>query len=382
MSITGNLETMNLAELLQWLANNRQTGTLIISNGTIEKRIYLQDGTILSSSSSDPRRLLGHFLVSKGVINEDDLALAMVTQERQGGLLGEILVESGAVEQVTLDRMLRLNAEENICDLFAWQEGSFEFLDGELPDHGLVSLSSNITGLIMEGMRRIDHTAAMKEVIPSPQCVPVAVAPLLDGDELDPGWRGVLEAVDDDRSIEDICMQTHSSEFFVCQVLHRKIVDGKLKIVRPRVIEPERDIVVETVVSTGMVPKGEALIGEAMKQMAARAYESAVRHLRAAASLEPDNRDLRLVIEQTGTQIRAGIAKGGVRPDRVPVLESSLEEMKAMQLTPGEGFILSRINGRSDIRSIAKISPMSEIEALLVFWKLVEAKHISFLGDE
>ena len=382
MAITGNLETMNLAELLQWLANNRQTGTLIISNATIEKRIYLQDGTILSSSSSDPRRLLGHFLVSKGVITEDQLAQAMVIQEQQGGLLGEILVEGGAVEQGTLDRMLRLNAEENICDLFAWQEGSFEFLDGELPDHELVCLSANITGLIMEGMRRIDHTAAMKEVIPSPQCVPVAVATLLDGDELDPGWRGVLEAVDDDRSIEDICLHTHSSEFFVCQVLYRKILEGKLKIVRPRVIEPERDIVVETVVSTGGAPKAEALIGEAMKQLTGGAYESAVRHLHAAASLEPDNRDLRLVIEQKESEIRGAIAKAGVRPDRVPVLESSLDEMKTLRLTPGEGFILSRINGRSDIRSIAKISPLSEIEALLVFWKLVEAKHISFVGDE
>jgi hypothetical protein len=209
MPITGNLETMNLAELLQWLANNRQTGTLIISNGLVEKRIYLQKGSILSSSSSDPKRLLGHFLVSKGVISEETLAQAMAVQEQQGGLLGEILVEGGAIEQETLDRMLRLNAEENICDLFAWEQGSFEFLDGELPDHDLVPMSANITGLIMEGMRRIDHARAMKEVIPSPQCVPVAVGPLLEDDELDLGWRGVLEAVDDDRSIEDICLHTH-----------------------------------------------------------------------------------------------------------------------------------------------------------------------------
>ncbi len=380
MSITGNLETMNLAELLQWLANNRQTGTLNISNGTIEKRIYLREGTILSSSSSDPRRLLGHFLVSKGVITEEILAQAMTVQEQHGGLLGEILVESGAVGQVTLDRMLRLNAEENICDLFAWQEGSFEFLDGELPDHELVSLSSNITGLIMEGMRRIDHTAAMKEVIPSPQCVPVAVAPLLDGDELDPGWRGVLAAVDDDRSIEDICLHTHSSEFFVCQVLHRKITDGKLKIVRPRVIESGAQIVAEKVPGTSEVPKAEALIGEAMNYLKAEDYESAVRHLRAAASLEPDNRDLRLVIEQKEAAIRKAIAEGGVRPDCVPVLESTFDELKALRFSPGEGFILSRINGKSDIRSMAKISPLSELDALLVFWKLAKEKHISFAG--
>lgn len=382
MAITGNLETMNLAELLQWLANNQQTGTLIISNGTIEKKIYLKSGTILSSSSSDPRRLLGHFLVSKGVITEEVLSQAMAVQEDQGKLLGEILIEGGAVDQATLDRMLRLNAEENICDLFAWEGGSFEFLDGELPERELVSVSINITGLIMEGMRRIDHTAAMKDVIPSPECVPVSVASLLDDEELDPGWRGVLEAVDDDRSIDDICMHTHSSEFFVCQVLHRKIVEGKLKIVRPRVIEPEHELVVETVAGPSSAPKAEALVGEAMNQLKVEEYESAVRHLRAAASLEPDNRDLRLVIEQKEEAIRKAIADTGVRPECVPVLESSFEEMKSLRFSPGEGFILSRINGKSDIRSMAKISPLSELDALLVFWKLVKAKHISFAGAE
>ena len=74
MAITGNLETMSLAELLQWLANGRQTGTLIVNNGSVEKKIFLRDGSVLSSSSSDPRGFLGHFLVSKGVIGEDDLA--------------------------------------------------------------------------------------------------------------------------------------------------------------------------------------------------------------------------------------------------------------------------------------------------------------------
>ncbi len=374
MPITGNLETMNLAELLQWLANNRQTGTLIISNGAVEKRIYLQKGSILSSSSSDPKRLLGHFLVSKGVISEETLAQAMAVQEQQGGLLGEILVEGGAIEQETLDRMLRLNAEENICDLFAWEQGSFEFLDGELPDHDLVPMSANITGLIMEGMRRIDHARAMKEVIPSPQCVPVAVGPLLEDDELDLGWRGVLEAVDDDRSIEDICLHTHSSEFFVCQVLYRKLVEGQLKIVRPRVLE--REAQGQASRDAAAAASGEALVGRAMVHLKNGDFEAAMRHLRAASSLEPDNRDLRLVIQQKELEIRGEIADAGVLPDCVPVLISDMKQLRTVNFSPEEGFILSRINGRSDIRSIIKISPLSEIGSLLVFWKLLKEGHL------
>jgi hypothetical protein len=374
MPITGNLETMNLAELLQWLANNRQTGTLIISNGAVEKRIYLQSGDILSSSSSDPKRLLGHFLVSKGVISEETLAQAMAVQEQQGGLLGEILVEGGAIDQEILDRMLRLNAEENICDLFAWEQGSFEFLDGELPDHDLVPMSANITGLIMEGMRRIDHARAMKEVIPSPQCVPVAVGPLLEDDELDLGWRGVLEAVDDDRSIEDICLHTHSSEFFVCQVLYRKLVEGQLKMVRPRVLDREAGS--QASGDAAAAASGEALVGRAMVHLKNGDFEAALRHLRAASSLEPDNRDLRLVIQQKELEIHGQIADAGVLPDCVPVLISDMKKLRTVNFSPEEGFILSRINGRSDIRSIIKISPLSEIGSLLVFWKLLKEGHL------
>jgi hypothetical protein len=381
MAITGNLETMNLPELLQWLANGQQTGTLIVENGSVEKKIFLREGRVLSSSSSDPRGFLGHFLVSKGVINEDDLAKAMAIQSEQGKLLGEILVEGGAIEQEMLDHMLRLKAEENIYDLFAWEEGNFEFLDDELPEYELVPMSANITGLVMEGMRRIDVAKEIEKVIPSMQCVPVSVGPLLDEDEMDFGWRGVLEAVDDDRSIEDICLHTHSSEFFVLDILYRKMQDGKIKIVRPRVISVEP-------VAPAAAPAAEerdepaptntqALISEAMVHLKLGVYETAARHLGAATSLDPHNRELALVIKELESEVMAGLENDGVKFEKVPVLETTLDDLRAMSFSPEEGFILSRINGSSDIASIVKISPLSELDSLLVFWKLSQSGQIS-----
>ena len=380
MAITGNLETMSLAELLQWLANGRQTGTLIVTNGSVEKKIYLRNGAILSSSSSDPRGFLGHFLVSKGVISEDDLAKAMAIQAEQGKLLGEILVEGGAVDQEMLDHMLRLKAEENIYDLFSWEEGSFDFLDDELPEYELVPMSANITGLLMEGMRRIDMTKEMEKVISSTQCVPVAVAPLLDDDEMDFGWLEVLEAVDDDRSVEDICLHTHSSEFFVCDVLFRKVKEGKIKIVRPRVIAPDPQApaaaTAKKSADTGPT-SAQALVSEAMVHLKLGVYEAAARHLGAATSLDPHNRELAMVIKELEGEVMAGLEKDGVKDEKVPVLETTLDDLRAMSFSPEEGFILSRINGTSDIASIVKISPLSELDSLLVFWKLSQSGQIT-----
>jgi hypothetical protein len=386
MAITGNLETMSLAELLQWLANGRQTGTLVVDNGTVEKKIFLRDGAVLSSSSSDPRGFLGHFLVSKGVITEDDLAKAMAIQSEQGKLLGEILVEGGAVDQETLDYMLRLKAEENIYDLFAWEQGHFDFLDDELPDYELVPMSANITGLVMEGMRRIDVTKEFEKIIPSLQCVPVSVAPLLDDDEMDYGWRGVLDAVDDDRSVEDICLETHSSEFFVCDVLYRKVKEGKIKIVRPRVIAPdpvalaapaEQASATGAGDANGAATNAQALISEAMVHLKLGVYEAAARHLGAATSLDPHNRELALVIKELEAEVMAGLEKDGIKYERVPVLETTLDDLRAMSFSPEEGFILSRINGSADIASIVKISPLSELDSLLVFWKLSQSGQIT-----
>jgi hypothetical protein len=379
MAITGNLETMSLAELLQWLANGRQTGTLIVDNGSVEKKIFLRNGAVLSSSSSDPRGFLGHFLVSKGVISEADLAKAMAIQAEQGMLLGEILVEGGAIDQEMLDYMLRLKAEENIYDLFAWEQGHFEFLEDELPEYELVPMSANITGLVMEGMRRIDMTKEMAKVIPSSQCVPVSVGPLLDEDEMDFGWRGVLEAVDDDRSVEDICLHTHSSEFFVCDVLFAKMREGKIKIVRPRVIAPDLQAPAAPVSRAGTdsgPTNAQALISEAMVHLKLGVYEAAARHLGAATSLDPHNRELAMVIKELESEVMAGLEKDGVKYEKTPVLETTLDDLRAMSFSPEEGFILSRINGTSDIASIVKISPLSEMDSLLVFWKLSQSGQI------
>ena len=389
MPINGNLSTMGLAELLQLLANGHQTGTLSVTDGEIEKKIFLQDGEIVSSSSTDPKGFLGQFLISKGLITEEVLAQAMAIQEEQGGLLGEILVQGGALDQERLDHLLRVKAEDNICDLFFWDQGSFEFTDGDLPDYELVRISATISSLVMEGMRRVEHANQIREVIPSPQCIPVAVDSLIDEDEMDMGWRGVLEAVDDDRSIEDIGLHTHSSEFFVCQVLYEKVTEGKLKIVRPRIVAAEpiqsasssEDAIAPDAVAaaegTGPATSAEALIAEANAHLKIGVYEPAARHLRAAASLDPHNRELGLVIKELEAEVMAGIEEDGIKPLAVPVLETTLDDLRAMSFSPEEGFILSRITGTVDIDSIVKTSPLSELDSLLVFWKLARAYHIT-----
>ncbi len=60
----------------------------------------------------------------------------------------------------------------------------------------------------------------------------------------------------------------------------------------------------------------------------------------------------------------------------VPVLTIGVDELAKLDLAPSEGFILSRIDGRSSVESIVKISPLAEIDALLVIWELLKGGHL------
>jgi hypothetical protein len=367
MSITGNLKTMPFGELLQWLSQSQKTGTLVVDSGTVEKRVFFRHGTIISTASTDPREYLGHFLVSHGFIGEEQLSAAVRRQEEDRALLGKILMSMDAISQADLDRMLRLKAEESLYDVFDWREGEFRFLDNELPAYDMVPLAIDVTHLVLEAAHRIDEWQRIRQVIRSPHAIPVRVADSPQG-ELDQGARLVWSRIDDQRTIEDICLDTHASEYFVCRALFDQLRSGRLKVVHPRAVP------------AAAAPDGgvdaAALLRLAQGLLQRKDWEGALRHFRAARSLDPNNAKVKAAAHKGEERIGSEVAKARIRLDAVPVLMRPLEDLTRLALSPAEGFILSRINGIYDVAAVQKISPLTQLEVLLVFAKLTAAGHI------
>ena len=370
MGIVGRLATMSLPDLLQWLASNVSTGTLEVSNGRVEKRIYFDHGRIVSAASSDPREYLGHFLVSHRFISEAQLAAAVGQQEQRRALLGKILVDQGVISSEDLDRMLVLKAEDGIFDLFSWPDGDFRFVSDELPEHEMVPISLNVTGILLEGMQRLDEWEKIREVVPNGHAVPVRVGTGREvRHDLDSRQRAILELVNDDRSVEELCMESHSSEFAVAKTVAEAVGRGELKVVRARVVERELG-------SGNQVDSASGLVAQARSHLATGELELALRHLRAATSLEPHDHLLRGAVGELERELRSLLTDSGLDPEAMPVLSKPLLELVDAGLTPEEGFVLSRVDGASSMSSIVKISPLPELEAWIVFWKLVRAGHL------
>jgi hypothetical protein len=371
MSISGNLETMELAELLQWVAQSGKTGTLVIGRDEVQKRIFFQDGRIIATGSTDPKEQLGHFLVSHGFITETELVEALGQQEASGMLLGKILVTRGRISEEALQEILLLKAQESIFDMFTWRAGEFRFVERETIESGMIPIALDVAMVVLQGMERLDEWSRIRDVVPSALCVPVAIA-LYDDPELSPGERRVLELIDADRSIEDICIETHSSLFYVSRILAGAVRTGAIKMVRPR-------IEIREAVNEADSIDASTLLDTANRKIAMGDFHGALRHLRAARSLDPGGKETQRAIVEAEERMKRVMREEGLSPKAVPQVTVTHDEIKNLRLSPEEGFVLSRIDGSYDIESILKISPMPPLEAQLVFRKLLHAGHIELL---
>ena len=167
MSISGNLEDVSVAEVLQFVHIGRRTGTLVITAGEGRGEVGFHRGRIISAWSSGSKRL-GDLLLSRGLLERPQLDQALRLQDAQKPRpsLGQILVDSGLVKSAELRRAVAEQIEETVYQLVTWRQGSFEFaIDalrpvddiGIYPGDLLPDINLNTQMLVLEALRIFDE---------------------------------------------------------------------------------------------------------------------------------------------------------------------------------------------------------------------------------
>ncbi|MGZ5494144.1 MAG: DUF4388 domain-containing protein [Thermoanaerobaculia bacterium] len=378
MGVSGNLKTMLPGDLLQWLSLGQKSGTLVVSNKSVEKKIFFRNGRVISSASNDPREYLGQFLMSHGYLNEEELRKAMEVQTQSGILLGKILVMIGLINEGDLTRLMRLKAEEEIYDVFLWNEGDFHFVDNELPTMEMIPLKIDVTGIIMEGTRRVDEWPRIREVVPHDACVPVLVKPIELEEEFDEVETQVVDAIDGRRTIAELVLESRSSSFVVCSSVAPLVRAGFLKLIE--VTAGPAAHVEEITIQPGFSESDEivSMLNAAQNALRGKDFEKTQRLLKAAQNLDPNHPKVKSAIKGAEAVIMGELRNLGIHDSKVPRIIKALEEITTMNFTPNEGFMLSRINGTWDIGSLIKISPIREADALMIFYKLLKDGIIAF----
>lgn len=366
MGIRGNLATMPLPDVLQWIGQGRKTGVLEVRSARgITKRAFFREGALCASSSSDPREFLGQFLIANGLLTEDQLHMAMETQARTGVMLGRILVQVGILDEEQLLAMLTTKAEEGVYDLFFWEEGEFHFDDLPVKEEAGPPLALGVMGLVMEGIRRKDEWDRIRTVIPSARSILApaedpAGASALENEEL----LRVYVAADGQRSLEELALELRASEFQLASAAFQLVQAGLLRVVGEKP-EVER-------LPPGLVP--EVLCAEAERHLAGGHKEEATKLLRLALRTDPTYSRARGLLDKAETGFAEAFFRDVAPPTAVPELTVPMTHLSGYALSPQEGFLATRVNGAWDIAAILKVSPIPQTEALQALKKLLDLK--------
>ena len=367
MAIQGTLQTMNLTDLLQFLAAGRKTGTLKFDLGKITKQVYFQNGKIVGSKSNDPREYFGQILLYYGKLNDAQLQAAREAQRSSGAKLGEVLVEQGFLTESEVLDILKTRTLDAIYDLFVWTDGQFEFYDDEPFPDDLILIEVEPTTVIMEGIYRIDELARYRTLVPSDRCIL----------ELNPGWtsslklgkelRQILFFVEKRMSVAEICYHMHASAFHVYGQLYELIGKGAARVAG-ELPEEKR----ASAVGLADLPEGVQELVWAAERNLVDDPDSALSMIQKALEIEPKNADAQRLLPQAEENLIKHIYTNSLSPTAVPTLLISASDLTNQELDPQEGFILSRINGEWDIQSILSISPFREADSLRMIKRLLD----------
>jgi hypothetical protein len=220
--LEGDLSKIQLPDVLSFLAMIRGSGKLALRQAQLERTILWKEGEIVFAASNSPEHSLGQFLLRNGKISQqqyEETKRRVTPQLRHG----KLLVQTGALSPKDLWWGVKNQVLEILYSLFSWKGGDFSFFDSaeELAAERIV-LQLNTSSVIMEGIRRLDESARIREKIPSLEIVFVAVpgsVPNFDELDMSDGEIQLYQKIDGRLSVRELTGRSDLTEFEVTRIL-------------------------------------------------------------------------------------------------------------------------------------------------------------------
>ena len=364
MSFAGDLHTFDLFDLLGWLMSRKKAGVLQMTRRSTKKRLAFRDGAVQWTSSNDPRETIGQALVRDGLITEEALFRALLKQETDKRRLGELLISDGHLSEPQLMKTLRTNAEAHLHDLFLWGDGRFEFDDERKPAPDPSDLAIALKPVLEEGRHRRELWAQLGQRFASNEITfRLAVDPV---SITDPAVRQILDLAAWGKTLAGISLETRRSEYETTLLLAGLCDQGILALGQAETGAPEADPVG---IITTLLAGAEMRLAEGRFDAALEAYETVL-------TLDGVNQAAKKGLLAVAEARQKAKAARKIPLEKVPVLRLTAMALSQQHFDPQEGFVLSRINGQWDVRSLLKLVPMPEEEVLLIFSRLLERQVI------
>jgi DNA-binding response OmpR family regulator len=223
--LAGDLSVISIAEVLQLLDLQQQSGALRVSTHQQAITLHLRAGHVDFASFEGLRGefLLGRYLVDESSIGRSALDQTLRASGSEQRLLGELLVERGLVPEETVRKALERQTTELVYEVVRWKLGRFVFTVGvEHPIATKTRLGLESGSLVMEGFRRVDEWRLIEGSFDFDEVLypdPVAIERLGSEANLTHKERAVLRAIDGEHTIRQIVNDMEGSSFELCKIL-------------------------------------------------------------------------------------------------------------------------------------------------------------------
>jgi len=360
VSIRGDLKTMPLPDILQFIGLGRKTGVLSVECGLRRKRIAFEDGRAIFCASGDVKEHLGQHLLARTTLTERQLTDALLEQQATGRRLGEVLVTRGLLSEKDLETVLARKVADSLYDLFTWTRGAFSFAEGPVPPElQPIRVDMDCQDLVMEGARRSDELARIQELVPGTH-----VRFSCRRDRFPPGFprtagdQRLVELADSGCRVSEMLPRFHTSDFAILARLAQLVAQGVLVVEQdslgPEAADQPQDFLEQ---SSDLVASGD--------------FANALEVLCTGIARHPANTELATAHREVSERLRAAFESKHGGTDAVPRLARPLEQITSVVLDSKQAFVVSRVNGQWSVRSIAQICPFDEIEVLATIQRLV-----------
>jgi hypothetical protein len=131
---------------------------LTVESGADRRNVYIRRGSLMFATSTMQSELFGEYLLSEGVINEEELVAALAKSRELGLRIGETLVTMGMLAPTKLIEVLQDQVRNKIINLFSWIEGAYIFRPGGKFPEDSIRLKIPTPRLVLDGV--IEHMPA------------------------------------------------------------------------------------------------------------------------------------------------------------------------------------------------------------------------------
>ncbi|XXX76207.1 DUF4388 domain-containing protein [Sorangium sp. So ce134] len=223
--MSGDVAAIPLAEILQLLQMQRQTGVLRVTTNRASVTISLRQGLIdlVQARNSSDEFKLGRYFIERGLVTRERLE-ALLRAKAPQTLLGQVLVEAGVATNDDLIAVLERQSSELIYEVLRWPYGRFSFTREPFrPEVEQARLGLAVSALVLEGFRRVDEWRLMEGTINFDQVVVVDQV-ALDGvgsGKLTRIEELVLGAVNGSRTVNEVIKESAVGSFDAIKTIYQ-----------------------------------------------------------------------------------------------------------------------------------------------------------------